>query len=228
MRAPCILFDLDGTIIDSIGLIIDSYRHTAATHGLPARSEAEWVRGLGTPLRSQFAGMVESPEQMDALIETYREYNLAHHDARVTAYPGTIEVIRALKRAGHQLGLVTSKLRHGAMRDLTLVGLEDAFDVLVCCDEVVNPKPHPEPVIKAMALLGTEPEQTFFVGDSPHDINAGRGAGVRTVAVLWGPFTRDELKPSEPDYWLERPAQLLELVSGPTPAASSPAPPPPG
>ena len=206
------LFDLDGTIIDSIGLIIDSYRHTVRTHGLPERSEAEWLRGLGTPLRSQFGPMVDTVEQMEALIATYREYNLANHDSRVTAYPGMIEVIRQLKVSGHRLGLVTSKQRHGALRGLSLVGVAECFDALVCCDEVTNPKPHPEPVIKAVDLLGANPAETFFVGDSPHDMRAGRGAGVKTVAVLWGPFDRDELEASQPDHWVEHPEGLLSLV----------------
>lgn len=207
-----ILFDLDGTIIDSVGLILDSYRHTAAVHGLPARTEADWLRGLGTPLRTQFAAYAESAEHMEALIATYREYNLANHDARVRAYPGMVEAIRSLHAAGRRLGVVTSKNRHGTLRGLRLVGLEDAFEVLVCADEVVNPKPHPEPVEKALDLLGAGPRDSVFVGDSPHDMHSGRGAGVATAAVLWGPFTRDDLTGAGPDHWFERPEELLALA----------------
>ncbi|MFZ5624112.1 MAG: HAD-IA family hydrolase [Gemmatimonadota bacterium] len=208
---PHLLFDLDGTLIDSVGLILDSYRHTAAVHGLPQRDEAEWLRGLGTPLRSQFAPYAETPEHMEALIATYREYNLANHDARVTPYPGIVDVVRTLHGRGARLGIVTSKNRQGTLRGLRLVGLDDVFEVLVCADDVVNPKPHPEPVEKAVALLGAALEHTVFIGDSPHDMHSGKRAGVRTAAVLWGPFGREDLEPCAPDHFVQAPEELLAL-----------------
>ena len=86
------------------------------------------------------------------------------------------------------------------------------MDVLVCADEVENPKPHPEPVEKAVRLLSADPRATVYVGDSVHDMLSGRAAGVRTAAVLWGPFGRAHLEGAQPDYWLERPEELLTLV----------------
>jgi pyrophosphatase PpaX len=87
------------------------------------------------------------------------------------------------------------------------------MDVLVCADEVTNAKPHPEPVAKAVELLGADPATTLFVGDSIHDLNSGRAAGVRTAAVLWGPFSRAHLASGKPDYWLEHPRDLLTLIT---------------
>ena len=207
-----VLFDLDGTLIDSVRLILDSYHHTLATHGLPPRSDEEWLAGVGTPLTAQFAAWRDDPETLQALIATYREYNLKHHDRMVTVYPGVVEVVRALKADGVATGLVTSKNRAGALRGLTLVQLEALMDVLVCADEVENPKPHPEPVEKAVRLLSADPRATVYVGDSVHDMLSGRAAGVRTAAVLWGPFGRAHLEGAQPDYWLERPEELLTLV----------------
>jgi pyrophosphatase PpaX len=207
-----VLFDLDGTLIDSVRLILDSYHHTLATHGLPPRSDDEWLAGVGTPLTVQFADWRDDPETLQALIATYREYNLKHHDRMVTVYPGVVEVVRALKADGVATGLVTSKNRAGALRGLTLVQLEALMDVLVCADEVENPKPHPEPVEKAVRLLSADPRATVYVGDSVHDMLSGRAAGVRTAAVLWGPFGRAHLEGAQPDYWLERPEELLTLV----------------
>ncbi len=206
------LFDLDGTLIDSIQLILDSFRHTLAAHGLPPRSDDQWLAGVGTPLTAQFAEWRDDAGTMEALIETYREYNLANHDRMVRGYPGVAEAVRAIRRTGRSTGLVTSKNRRGALRGLRLVGLEDAMDVLVCADDVVNPKPHPEPVEKAVRLLGADPTTTVYVGDSIHDLHSGRGAGVWTAAVLWGPFSRRQLEPAEPDFWLERPEELLSLL----------------
>jgi pyrophosphatase PpaX len=206
------LFDLDGTLIDSVQLILDSFRHTLAAHGLPPRSDDQWLAGVGTPLTAQFAEWKDAAGTMEALIETYREYNLTNHDRMVRGYPGVAEAVRAIRRTGRSTGLVTSKNRRGALRGLQLVGLEDAMDVLVCADDVVNPKPHPEPVEKAVGLLDADPTTTVYAGDSIHDLHSGRAAGVWTAAVLWGPFSRRHLEPAKPDFWLERPEELLSLL----------------
>jgi pyrophosphatase PpaX len=207
-----VLFDLDGTLIDSIRLILDSYHHTLATHGIPPRTDDHWLRGVGTPLSVQFAEWRDDLEKLEAMVATYREYNLAHHDRMVTVYPGVAAALGAIRAAGRRTGLVTSKNRQGAVRGLTLVRLEAMMDVLVCADEVTNPKPHPEPVEKAVALLGADPGTTVYVGDSIHDMVSGRAAGVRTAAALWGPFGREHLELASPDYWLETPADLVRLL----------------
>ncbi|MBA3495914.1 MAG: HAD-IA family hydrolase [Gemmatimonadales bacterium] len=207
-----VLFDLDGTLIDSVRLILDSYHHTLAAHGLTPRTDEHWLRGVGTPLSVQLAEWGHDPAALNAMIATYREYNLANHDQMVTVYPGVVAAVEALRAAGLGTGLVTSKNRHGALRGLTLVKLERMMDVLVCADEVTNPKPHPEPVEKALALLGADPRATVYVGDSIHDMVSGRAAGVRTAAALWGPFAREHLEDATPDYWLETPGDLLGFI----------------
>jgi pyrophosphatase PpaX len=207
-----ILFDLDGTLIDSVRLILDSYHHTMRTHGLPACTDDYWLRGLGTPLRVQFADWASDPETMQALIATYRSYNLEHHDRMVTVYPGVVDAVQAIRGAGVRTGLVTSKNRQGALRGLGLAGLETMMDVLVCADEVTNPKPHPEPVEKAVSMLGGVSRETIYVGDSIHDMQSGRAAGVLTAAALWGPFGRSHLDGAAPDFWLEAPSDLPRLL----------------
>jgi len=209
-----VLFDLDGTLIDSVRLILDSYHHTLAAHGLPPRKDEDWLRGVGTPLTVQFAEWGDDRGTVEALIATYRKYNLEHHDRMVTVYPGVVETVTRLKVEGIATGLVTSKNRTGALRGLTLVRLESLMDVLVCADEVINPKPHPEPVETAVRLLGAEAGSTVYVGDSIHDMQSGRAAGVRTAAALWGPFGRDHLEGARPDYWLETPGELVGVVLG--------------
>ena len=93
-----VLFDLDGTLIDSIRLILDSYHHTLTQHNLPARSDEEWLRGVGTPLHVQFSQWHDSPEMLEAMVATYREFNLKHHDRMVTVYPGVVEAVRRSSR----------------------------------------------------------------------------------------------------------------------------------
>ena len=209
-----VLFDLDGTIIDSIALILSSYRHTLSAHGFAQISDADWMRGVGTPLRVQLQPWARSPEHLAELALTYREHNLAHHDQMITAYPGVVELVRRIKADGLATGIVTSKNREGTRRGLALVGLEESFDVLVCADDVVHPKPHAEPVLKAVAQLGADPATTLFVGDSIHDLHSGRAAGVLTGAVLWGPFGRAELEAAVPDYWFATVAEMERVVGG--------------
>jgi pyrophosphatase PpaX len=206
------LFDLDGTLIDSIDLILRSYRHTLHTHRGEAPADEVWMEGLGTPLWVQFRHFTEDPVEIEAMVATYRAYNLAHHDELVRPYDGVVDAVRALARAGKTLGLVTSKLRSGAARGLRLAGLEDAFAVTVGADDVTHPKPHPEPVLTALERLGTGAAEAVFIGDSRHDMACGRAAGVKTAAALWGPFDRIDLEDSAPDYWLERPEDLSLLT----------------
>jgi len=207
-----VLFDLDGTLIDSIELILASYRHTMRTHGYGEVPDAEWMRGVGTPLRVQLSRWARTPDEMDALVATYRDYNLSNHDRMITIYPGVHEMVSAIRSRGLRTGVVTSKNREGTARGLALVGLEGEIDVMVCADDVINPKPHPEPVERALSALSADPATTIFVGDSIHDLHSGRAAGVLTGAVLWGPFTREDLAPAEPDFWFTSPAELKAAV----------------
>jgi pyrophosphatase PpaX len=207
------LFDLDGTLIDSIELILRSYRHTMRVHRGHEPADEVWMDGLGTPLWVQFRQFTEDPAEIEAMVATYRAYNLTHHDALVRPYDGVVDAVRALERRGKSLALVTSKMRSGAARGLRVAGLEDAFAVIVGSDEVTHPKPHPEPVLTALARLGSSAADAVFIGDSRHDIECGRAAGVKTAAVLWGPFDRSHLADLEPDYWLERPQDLTLLTA---------------
>ena len=212
MPLSTFLFDLDGTLIDSVELILRSYRHTMRLHRGHEPSDDVWMAGLGTPLWVQFRQFSDDPREIAAMVATYREYNLAHHDEMVRPYDGVVDAVRSLRSGGGALGLVTSKMRSGAVRGLRRAGLEDAFQVIVGADEVTNPKPHPEPVLIALQRLAAPADGAVFVGDSRHDIECGRAAGVKTAAVLWGPFDRAHLADLEPDYWLERPGDLSLLA----------------
>ncbi|HLE68587.1 MAG TPA: HAD-IA family hydrolase, partial [Vicinamibacteria bacterium] len=170
-----------------------------------------WREGLGTPLRQQLSAVCEDPDLIEAMVATYREYHFAHHEESVKAYPDVLNVIEALAARGARLGVVTSKLRTGAERGLVATGLMEFFHTIVSADEVSRPKPHPEPVFAALERLGVDAGDAVFIGDSPHDIAAGREAGVTTAGVLWGPFAREELTRASADFLLESPAEILFL-----------------
>lgn len=210
------LFDLDGTLIDSVELILSSYRHTMQVHRGTVPPDGLWLAGLGTPITVQFRHFTNDPAEIEAMVTTYRAHNHAHHDRLVREYPGVGEALTGLHGRGRRLAVVTSKLRETARRGLERCGLSRFFDVLVCADDVTKPKPDPEPVHRALECLGVGAERAVFVGDSSHDMKAGRAAGVRTAAALWGPFPREALAVHMPDFWLSRPADIsLLAASGP-------------
>jgi pyrophosphatase PpaX len=209
-----VLFDLDGTLIDSTGLIVDSFHHTMAAFELPPQSDAAWLGTIGTPLARAFEPWARDEAMLQAMLATYRAHNIANHDERVRPFPGAVETVRALASAGVGLAVVTSKNRVGTMRGLRRAGLEGDIQALVCLDDVTNAKPHREPVDRAIALLGVDPAKALFVGDSLHDMHSGRAAEVSTGAALWGPFDRAHLAPSEPSHWLAAPADVLALALG--------------
>jgi pyrophosphatase PpaX len=209
---PALLFDLDGTLIDSIELILNSARY--AFEGFDGRvpSDDEWRALIGRPLIDSFREFVPHEPEVERLIGRYREYQLEHHDRLVRAYDGIVDVIRRFAAESYPMALVTSKADWLAQRALVHVGLDDAIPVVVGCDSCTRHKPHPEPVERALALLRAEPRGAIFVGDSPHDVEAGRAAGVYTVGVSWGAFTRDEMLQSGADLVIDEIEQLPQAV----------------
>lgn len=211
-RPLAVLFDLDGTLIDSIELILNSARH--AFTGWPGHvpSDAEWLSHVGTPLATTFRHYAASENEVDALIAKYREYQLEHHDRLTRCYEQVVDVVRELAAGGHPLAIVTSKTAWLARKGLDHVGLGEYFDVIIGCDSCERHKPEPEPVFVALRQLDRLPTEAVFVGDSVHDIAAGNAAGVTTVAALWGPFTREDLAASDPKHYLERIIDLPRLL----------------
>lgn len=214
-RLPAVLFDLDGTLIDSVELIVRSARHAFATcedyrGRLP--SDDEWLVDLGMPLATMFGRFTADADEVERLIEGYREFQHANHDDLVTCYAGILEVVAELHELGHPVAIVTSKSVPIARRGLALVGLERMVESIVGLESVTRHKPHPEPVRKALQQLSVEPHEAVFIGDSPHDMTAGRAAGVVTIAALWGPFARAQLAAAKPDYFVKTPREILSTV----------------
>jgi pyrophosphatase PpaX len=212
-RPLAVLFDLDGTLIDSIELILNSAQYAFRGREGYVPSDTEWLTGVGIPLASMFKRYARDDADVDALIAQYREYQMAHHDRLVRCYDAVVETVDFIRAAGHPVAIVTSKTSWLAKRGLDHVGLGPHFDVIVGCDSCERHKPDPQPVHVALDQLGYEPADAVFVGDSVHDMHAGNAAGVITIAALWGPFTREDLVASEPQYFLERIADLPRLLT---------------
>ena len=210
---PALLFDLDGTLVDSIELIMRSMHHAFDGHPGRVPTDDEWRALIGRPLSDSFREFVPDEPEVARLIGRYREYQLANHDRLLHAYDGVVEAIRGFSAKGHPMALVTSKADWLAARALAHVGLDDAIPVVVGCDSCTRHKPHPEPVERALALLGVSPVDSLFVGDSPHDVESGRAAGVFTVGVTWGAFTRAEMALAGADAVIHDIGALREVVS---------------
>jgi pyrophosphatase PpaX len=223
MRRPlAVLFDLDGTLIDSIELILNSARHAFTIRGRACPSDAEWLGGVGIPLATMFRRYARDEADLSAFIEAYRDYQLTHHDRLVRCYETVGDTLAELRRRAHPIGVVTSKSDALAMRGLASSGIIQFIDVVVGCDSCSRHKPDPEPVRLALERLGYGPDEAVFIGDSVYDVESGNAAGVTTIAALWGPFDRGQLEPSQPAHYLESIADLPGLLNAVFGATASP------
>jgi pyrophosphatase PpaX len=197
-----VLFDLDGTLIDSIRLIVDGMLHAFEGFDGPRPTEAEWMLGIGTPLWIQLKLYARNAAEVDLLRNRYRAFQLDHHDEYITAYPGVADTLAVLETRGLAMALVTSKIEQLARRNIEYTGIAKYFPLVVGVESTEKHKPDPAPVMYALEKLGMSAEEAVFVGDSPHDVGAGNAAGVATIAALWGPFTREQLGVAQPKHWL--------------------------
>lgn len=208
-----VLFDLDGTILDTNELIFRSFEYVWARKGLTDITREQLTPYLGDTLHNIFRETIGANEaESEELIGLFREYNWAHHDELVCTFPYVREVMAELQAAGIRMGIVTTKIRKTSEMGLRHCGLESFIETIVSLDEVTHVKPHPEPVLLAIAQMGADPATTIMVGDSTGDLLSARGAGVRSVAVGWSMKSKEKLMNCRPDYWLEDFRDLRDIV----------------
>jgi pyrophosphatase PpaX len=212
MRFRIVLFDLDGTLIDSGPIIIASMQHAARTvlgREIPPEELATTIGGQG--IVAQMNAI--DADHAEALLESYKEHNDGLHET-LEAFDELLALLPALKAEGRELGIVTAK-RHrtvGLALD-RFPQLADVVDVVVAHEDTDRHKPDPEPVLLAVERLGGTPAETVYVGDSPFDIGAAKAAEAFAVAVGWGGIHPDErLLAEEPDAFVRTPAELLDVI----------------
>ena len=212
MSLPVILFDLDGTVIDSGGIILASMRHAATTVLGRDYSDAQLMAAVGGPgLEYQMRAL--DPTRVDELVSVYRAHNESIHDTLLPC-AGMDTALAELKRRGRTLGIVTAKRRVTVELAFEHVPFGHLFDVVVGGDETERQKPEPEPVLLALERLGARAEDAAYVGDSPFDIAAGNTAGVFTVAVTWGGIHgRERLEAQHPDAVVDTAEELLAVLA---------------
>ena len=205
-----VVFDLDGTLVDSVELIIISFQHAIREVLGREVSREESIAWVGRPLREQMERF--SPEHAEELVDVYREFNHREHDRMLKLYDGIPNLLEALLRARVKLGLVTSKSRYTTQMAFDLTGIEGYFDMSVCADECAGNKPSPFPILACLDRLGVEPAEAAYVGDSPSDIQAAQAAGVRAIGVTWGVFDNGTLEAEKPDILVHTIPELAEVL----------------
>lgn len=210
MAINTLLFDLDGTLIDTNELIISSFLHTLNEYYPEKYMREDVLPFIGPTLVETFSKI--DPDRVDEMITKYREHNHAHHDELVTEFEGVYETMQTLKEQGYKLGIVTTKMRNTVEMGLKLTKLDQFFEVVVTLDDVKNAKPDPEPIHLALKLLDACAEEAIMVGDNYHDILAGKNAGVLSAGVAWSLKGKEYLATFEPDFMLEKMSDLLGIV----------------
>ena len=215
LRTPRpVLFDLDGTLADTIPLLLASMRAAYAAVGGPEPEERAWLRGMGTPLRAQFMHF-ESDDlaRVEALIAVYRDWQVTHLVEYVREYAGVPALLAALQTAGHPIAVVTGKGDGMARLTLKQVGLLAPFEVIVGADATARHKPDPDPLLLGAARLGVPAAGALYVGDAPNDVLAARAAGMIDVWAAWGPFRQAELEPFTPSHTAQTPDDVIQLIT---------------
>lgn len=213
LKYDAVIFDFDGTLADTIPLIVASFNAACALPLGRELSHQEVISRFGIPdadmLRRELQS--ESQETIAAAIESYFAYYEKQH-AMVEVFPGISELLEALQQRSIPLGVMTGKGRKAAEISLSQLGWQHFFGSIVTGDDVTLQKPHPEGVVRAAEELNTLPERCVFIGDSPADIGAGKAAGMITIAALWHNFYEEELHACAPDFWASTTDELAEIL----------------
>jgi pyrophosphatase PpaX len=208
-----VLFDFDGTLVDTTEMIHQSMRHaTSSILGREDIPRETLLANVGQPLPRQME-LIDT-ENAESLLEAYRSHHERHHDALIREFPGVEESLDRLGSAGINVAVVTSKRRVSVEMALEIFpGLRNVVDRFVTLEDTKHHKPHPEPLLRALQLLGGIPkERAAYVGDSPFDVEAARAAGLMSVAVSWGAFSEDALRASEPDHLLPDIRSVVDVL----------------
>jgi pyrophosphatase PpaX len=211
VRYDPVLFDLDGTVVDSGAIILASLRHATQTvlgETIPDERLLATVGGSG--LASQMRDF--DPERVEELVRVYTEHNRPLH-AELAACDGMLDLLEDLKADGRKLGIVTAKRKTTVQLAFDTIPIEHLFDVVVAGDETERQKPHPEPLLRALAQVSAQATTAAYVGDSPFDIQAAKAGGLTAIAATWGRIhNRERLEQEEPDHIVETTEELRGVL----------------
>lgn len=210
-----VLFDFDGTIMNTNKVILQSWQHTFRTVEGKERPEEEIISTFGEPLHITMEKLLPQIPAEEG-IQIYRNYHHDKFDDLIELFPGILELLEKLKTRGYKTAVVTSRLRHTTEIGLEKYDMVKYFDTIVTCEDADKFKPDPEPLNIALERLGSKPEESVMLGDSMFDILCAKNAGVKAVLVSWALAVSDEEKTGEnaPDYIIEKAEDLLAILEG--------------
>ncbi len=212
LRWPVVLFDLDGTVLDTVELIRASHEHALREVLGVTMTDAELMAGIGMPLREQMEKF--SPTKADELFDTYRVWNHANTARLIARYDGIDEVLLELEQEGARLGIVTSKMLDAVELAWQALPPPIVWEAIITIEDTERHKPHPDPLLQALAQFDAVPSEAVYIGDSPFDLQAANAGGCAAIAVTWGAFDRATLEQEDPVAIVDTPAQLREVLFG--------------
>ncbi|HBQ28168.1 haloacid dehalogenase [Peptococcaceae bacterium SCADC1_2_3] len=191
MQTKVVLFDLDGTLMDSLTLIKQTYERVFSELNIPW-GNADVIRWIGLPLRDIARHFAKDKEE--EFLYRYQEYYFKEHDNLISLFPGTAEMLKHIHKHGIRTGIVTSKGKMGTELALKKTKIEKYLEVVITAQDVTRPKPQPDPIREALRRLEGLPSETIYIGDSYFDIIAGQRAGTKTLGVTWGITGEEEMR----------------------------------
>ena len=206
-----VLFDFDGTLIDTNELIFKSYRKAFKEVLNRDIDDEEILRLYGRPL---YGSLMEYGEPGEMLYKVYREFNETQHDNLAKPFDGVYEGVQKISDKGYKMGIVTSKRMHLVKRGLDLIGIAKFFDVIITPDDTQKGKPDPEPILLGCEKLGVLPEETIYVGDSVFDMQAAKAAGTQLCAVKYALTSHQNLLEFKPEFFVNSIAELAKELRG--------------
>jgi pyrophosphatase PpaX len=204
-----VLFDIDGTLLDTFDYIYGAFEHTFDVHGITPLPHEQISQLMGGPLEEVYGKMAPGRDAI-ALAETHRKFQEQNVNL-AKLFPNTVMVLDALKQRGFKLATITTRSNRTSVLSLEQNGIAHYFDVVVSLEDVVRHKPDPEPLLKALHAIDLAPTDAIMVGDTSADIMAGKNAGTTTVAALYG-FGGEPLRHLQPDYMIADLKDLLAIV----------------
>lgn len=207
-----LLFDFDGTLMDTNELIMQTFEYVLGNHYPGKYDRVDILPFLGPTLRETFNSV--DPNKTEELIVEYRAWNEKMHDGLASEFDGVSETLKLLKAAGLKMAIVSTKRNDMLFKGLDLLDAEGIFEAVIGMDDVTKTKPDPEPILLALDRLGVTADEALMIGDNYHDIEGGKNAGVRTAGVAWSAKGETFLQTFHPDYMLHHISDLLRIVKG--------------
>lgn len=214
MKYTAIIFDLDGTLLDTLDDLADSVNHTMEVFGWPLRTREEVRAFVGNGLRRLMQLSVPDGENNPRFEEAVREQGSFYHlncNNRTSPYPGIMELLAKLRDDGYKLAIVSNKA-NGAVQELSRIYFRDLIDTSVGESTGVRRKPYPDTVLKVMENLKFSKDECLYVGDSEVDIRTARNADIDCASVLWGFRSRKQLEECKAEVFCSNTEELYEYI----------------